>query len=598
MATGLWLAACHPEREATSFFPREQTLYLGGQQWGEPTSFNPLLNSPDWPVPGPSGAYNLLYEPLLLFNPESGRIEPLLAESYQIRDDAIEVVLNPAARWSDGQPVTAWDVKFTFELGRRYRSLNVSPRWQYLRAIELPDDHGAPATVADLPPYPRRVVFQLDRERKNPLLVLDALQETPILPRHVIEPLLAAGKGDLDEFTKLKFDRDPIGSGPYRLHSYSGEKIVLVRDDRYWGNAALHAGALPAPRYIIQLIYKSNDHFSVALQQGRLDASACFVPRLWLKQKKGVRSWYDNPPFFVSASILALIPNVTRRPLDDARVRRAIAAAINYRDIRELAVSGYSEPVEPGLILPFGLEGKYFSAADAQQYGTRFDPTRARALLKDAGYTSIFDRYGELVETRDAQGRLVPTVFIKSPTGWTDWESVVRIVVRSLRDAGLDAREKFVDANLYYSAELTGDFELLLDAPAPAPTPSQPWSRFAAMLSSEEWAPEGEKVYRNFGRFNKPGSPDHDPRVDALLRLIPTLGDESARLAAYRELNVIFMQAQPAIPLVYRPDEFFEVSVRHWENFPDAAHPYAPPQLPGNRLGTLALWRLRPVVAP
>jgi peptide/nickel transport system substrate-binding protein len=577
----LGLARCQPQADPGSSFAREETLYLGGQQWGEPNSFNPLVSSPDWPASGASGAYNLLYEPLLLFHPGSGAIAPWLAASYAVRDGAIEVVMDPAARWNDGRPLTGADVKYTFELGRTYKSLNVSSRWRYLKEVQLADEG-------------RRVVFVLDPQRPNPLVVLDALHETPILPRHVIEPLLAANGGNLDEVLKLKFDRDPVGSGPYRLHSYSSEKIVLERHDGYWGNAARHGGKLPAPRFIVQLIYKSNDHFSVALQQGHIDGSSCFVPRIWLKERKGVRSWYGHEPFFVSASIITLIPNVTRKPLDDVRVRRAMAAAIDYRDIRELAVSGYSEAIVPGLVLPFGVEARYHAAEDGRLHAPAFDPDKARAVLREAGYRAVYDAHGELLETRGPDGKALPPMFIKSPAGWSDWESIVRIVVRSLRDVGLDVRERFVDDSLYYAAELGGDFDLIVDAPAPEPTPSQPWRRFEAMLTSEEWAPEGAKAYKNFGRFNNPHAPGYNPRIDALLRLIPTLADRRALADAYRELNVIFMEAQPAIPLVYRPDEFYEVSVRHWDHFPSAADPYAPAQLPGNRLGTLALWQLRP----
>src|SRR3954471_23434700 len=99
----LGLARCQPQADAGSSFAREETLYLGGQQWGEPTSFNPLVSSPDCPASGASGAYNLLYEPLLLFHPGSGAIAPWLASSYAVRDGAIEVVMDPAARWNDGR---------------------------------------------------------------------------------------------------------------------------------------------------------------------------------------------------------------------------------------------------------------------------------------------------------------------------------------------------------------------------------------------------------------------------------------------------------------------------------------------------------------
>jgi peptide/nickel transport system substrate-binding protein len=587
-ALGLCVAVCLlVQCHGQGTFPRKETLYIGGMQWGEPVSFNPLLSDPAWPVPNSDQTYDILYEPLFAYNSETGKMQPLLGESYAATEDAITVTLNPAAHWSDGVPVTALDVQYTFELGKRFKSLRVGPRWAYLQEIRIDEgkaeDGGA------------RVAFVLAKDRKNPLSVLDALQETVILPRHIIEPLLEQSHGDLDEFTKLKFDKNPVGSGPYRLLSYSGEKIVLERDDNYWGNAALHHGERAAPKYIIDPIYKSNDNYSVALQQGRLDASICFMPRIWRKQPKGVRSWYDKEPFFVSASVLMLVPNVTHPPLNDTAMRRAMAFAINYRDIRELAVSGYSEPLQPGLTLPFGQEKQYYSEDDAKAYGAYYDPAKARQILKDAGYTAVYGSEGELVETRDATGHPVPTVYVKSPTGWSDWESIVAVVVQNLRDAGIDARERFIDANLYWSSIYVGDFDLIMHQPAAAPSPSQPWRRFDEVLTSEDWGPDGEKMYKNIGRFNNPKAPDYNPRISALLRSIPTLTSEEDLVKAYRELNVIAMKAQPTLPLVYRPDQYYEVSIRHWENFPSAKNPYLPPQVPSDRLGTESLWALRSV---
>src|SRR5260221_10586992 len=93
----LGLLGCRPKRDTTSAFPREETLYVGGLQWGEPSTFNPLSSSADWPLRNA----NLLYQSLLQYNPQTGKIQPMLAESYEVGADAIEVVLNPAARWND-----------------------------------------------------------------------------------------------------------------------------------------------------------------------------------------------------------------------------------------------------------------------------------------------------------------------------------------------------------------------------------------------------------------------------------------------------------------------------------------------------------------
>ncbi len=54
------------------------------------------------------------------------------------------------------------------------------------------------------------------------------------------------------------------------------------------------------------------------------------------------------------------------------------------------------------------------------------------------------------------------------------------------------------------------------------------------------------------------------------------------------------MKNQPTLPLVYRPDQFYEFSTKKWENFPTSERPFLPPQLPGDRMGTAILWELKP----
>jgi peptide/nickel transport system substrate-binding protein len=183
-------------------------------------------------------------------------------------------------------------------------------------------------------------------------------------------------------------------------------------------------------------------------------------------------------------------------------------------------------------------------------------------------------------------------VFIKSPTGWTDWESIVRIAVKDMRAAGIDARERFIDGSVFWQATAMGDFDLIMNTPKPAPLPSQPWSRFDSLLTTKDWKPEGVKMYKNQGRFNDPTKPDYEPRFDELLTLIPTLTDAKERIAAYQELNRLFMEHQPSLPMVYRPAVFYQISTKTWTGFPTSKNPYLPPEVPGERLGTSILWHL------
>src|SRR3970040_254469 len=109
---------------------------------------------------------------------------------------------------------------------------------------------------------------------------------------------------------------------------------------------------------------------------------------------------------------------------------------------------------------------------------------------------------------------------------------------------------------------------MIMNTPASNPSPSKPWSRFETIMTTQDFAPEGDKMYKNMGRFNDPKAPGYIARIDELLAAIPTIKDEQQLIQAYRELNRIFMQQQPTLPLVYRPDQFYEFSKKNWSNMP------------------------------
>ncbi|MEE0876965.1 MAG: ABC transporter substrate-binding protein, partial [Fibrobacteraceae bacterium] len=110
---------------------------------------------------------------------------------------------------------------------------------------------------------------------------------------------------------------------------------------------------------------------------------------------------------------------------------------------------------------------------------------------------------------------------------------------------------------------------------------------------ARDWQPIGAWAGTNIGRYNKPGSPEYRPEVDSLLNLIPLMTDNEQKKEAYRTLNRVFMEDQPAIPLAYLPEQFYEFSDRVWTNWPTEKNPYAPPQLPWIASGIKILWNLQ-----
>jgi len=563
-------------------FPREKTMYLAGVQWGDPTTFNPLDQNPSFPVWFPS---NLMYEHLVIHNTLTNKIDPLLARLHSQTDSVISFVLNPAARWSDNTPLTSIDVKFSYEIGKRYEDAPYGYIWDYIDSITVD-------TIAEGEGKAERVNFYIGKEEDNPLAILDVMIQTVIMPSHIMEAKIKECNNDFSKLLQDKMDKDPVVSGPYTLYVYSNEKVVCKRRDDYWGVAVLYQNRLPKPEFIIHPIYKSNEHASIALQKGELDFSSDYMPRIWMKAKAGVRTWYSSAPYFVPAVIPMITINCTRYPLNDKAFRRAMAFAINYKNVNELAFDGYSPDVKPGIILPFGIEKAYYAEEDVQRHGPAYNPEMAKKLLADAGYTSVLDKEGKLDYMINWKGERIPTLYIKVPTGWSDFEAMVKLVTKDLRAAGIDVREGACDESLYYQSQMVGDFDLFMDTPAGTLSPSLPWSRFQSIMSARNWRPVGERMTENFGRYNNPEEPGYNTTVDSLLRIIPALSDEAEKIQAYRALNVIFMQDQPTLPLVYRPEYFFEFSIKGWTNFPTEENPYAPPQSPCFGAGRNILWEI------
>ena len=571
---------------ASGSLPRQETLYLSGQQNDAPGTFNPLAESwmTTWPV---SGRFNLMYEPLLTYNSLTGEIESLLGTLVSKDNDSIVVDLNPAAKWSDGEKVTSRDVKFIYTMG----SINTS---EQISAIHVDTIKSEPAGAVE------RIAFLVNKkQRNNPLSVMDLMQAIRIVPAHVFEPLIEK-LGSKDEVKKLPMDKDPVVSGPYALRSADPNKIILERRDDYWGNAALHEGKLPAPKYIVHPIYKNNEHNTIAMRSGNLDASQSYIPRINRKAGAGVHTWLNEPPYFLPGAMPMLIINTMKEPLNDKRFRRALATAIDYMALRKFAVSDYTDQIKPGLIMPTALEGKYISDEDLAKYGVKLTITdekerveTVKQMLSEAGYKSVWNSDGTLDHMENAKGEKIPTMYITSPNGWTDWEAMVTIAVEGMRKAGIDIREGFVDGGSYWPAMGLGNFDLIMHKPVADVTPSLPWSRFNEIMASRDWQPLGAWAGTNIGRYNQPGTEGFRPEVDKLLSAIPLMKNADSIATAYRELNKIFMEDQPSIPLVYLPEQFYEFSDRVWTNWPTEKNPYAPAQLPWVASGTKTLWNLK-----
>lgn len=561
-----------------SSFPRKETLYISGFLWGAPTGFNPLDDSPSFPI---TGDVNLVYESMFGYNLLTGELEGILGKEYMLENGVLTIVLNENAAWQDGTPLTSDDVMYTFELHKKYET-NIHSHWEYIEEMQVDG--------------PQVVMFTLSQRKYNPLIMKKIIASTYILPKHIFKPMedealaLAeknAGEDEinpmavLEKLKEFKNDKDIIGSGPYTIMSYSAQKVALKRVDEYWGKVK-HGGKMPAVKYIVHPLFKTNDKFNLALLQGDNDLSQNFVPQIWNKFKKGVGTWYKEKPYYVPGTIPAMLMLLTEEPFNDPAFRRAIAHAVDYEHILNFSIYGYAPELQPGLIIPHGPESQYFDEDDAKKYGVSFDTTKAKSILKKAGY-----KWGSDGMLLAKNGKPMRQLYATCPNGWTDWESVVKTFVKGLRSIGVNVREKFIDKSLWMNNLTNGEFDFSMYTPYPTQSTATPWARFDAIMSSTDWQPSGKAMWQNQGRYK-------NQKADSLLTVLPKLSDDVSVKNTYKELNKIFMKDLPVIPLMYRPWFFYEFSTIHWDNFPTEENPYSPPQCLMVGAGINGLWEIKP----
>ncbi|MCM3782564.1 ABC transporter substrate-binding protein [Neobacillus mesonae] len=553
-----------PPSNETGSTPRNETLYVNGLQWGAPTNFNLLSGNPAFPI-NYGNSRELVYETLFMINQLNGDLEPLLGTKYEWIDDmTLQIELNPDAKWSDSTPFTADDVVYTYKLGEKY-DINWSNFWTYISDITAEG--------------PQTVNIALSSDNPNKLAILDSIELIPMLPKHIWEEVERSANDDLSTIRK-EVNENPIGTGPYKMHFYNDQKITIVRDDNYWGQKLF--GKLPAPKYITHVIYKDNAAGDLAFKSGQVDVSQQFIPQVWKMWEGGapIKTYVQEAPYYVPGSMPSIFFNMSKEGLDNPDVRRAIAMAIDYDKISELAISGYSAKIEPSLTLNTAAEAKYVDQDAIKDLQWTKDVDAANALLDSIGAEKGKDGIRVLNGTR------LGPFEIQCPYGWSDWNAALEIVAQSAKAIGIEIRTQFPEAPVWTNNLQTGKFDIIMNTPAGGVSPSQPWSRARTIMYSKDVAPLGEMAFWNWGRYQ-------NDRADEIIEEIPSVSDEGQLKSLYTELTKIWLTDIPSIPLMYRPWVFDTVNESVWKGFPtEGDGSNIPPQIAMDGAGIRTLYQI------
>lgn len=537
---------------------RNETLYTAGFQWGPPTSFNPFGAVRPWPV---QLYFPHIFESPYTINFLTGEIDPLLAAGPLEEDaEGAQFTLHEGITFHDGEALTAEDVVYSIMLPFENDGIPYGQIVDYITGAEAVDD----LTV--------RITY--NPEVVHPTMVRQLLTQVSVVPQHIWADREAEGIVSV-------VDMEPVGSGPYQVQTASAEQVIITRFEDYWGAEAV---GMPVPKTIVHPIFDSNDAGNLAFQRAEVDVSQQFAPQIWQMwedQELPVGTWYKEEPYHVPGGIPIMHINVSRPGLDNPEVRRALAHAINFAQIAETAMSRYSQPAFPSLIVPKGAEEQFFDEATVtgSEFAWEYNPERAKEILE----TELGATLEDGVYVLEDGTRLGPWK-VQCPYGWTDWMTALELVAQGAQEVGIDITTEFPEAPQVTINMQNGDFDLGM-WPIATVGATGPWLRFRDILDNRGVPEFGQTAFRNFNRFK-------NEEAEGLLDQIPTAADADL-VAHYARLDEIFRENVPAVPLMYRPVHFFEFNETYWTGWPTDENPYAPPTFHGS--GIKMLYGIEPV---
>lgn len=469
-------------------------------------------------------------------NDEPFTLYGLLAKGVET-DDARSYVtfhLNPKARFSDGQPVQADDVLFSWALLRDRGRPNHRQYYSKVARAEASD----PLTV--------RFDFGGATDRELPLI----LGLMPILPRHAVDP-------STFEETSLKA---PVGSGPYRVTAVApGASVTLTRNPDYWGrDLPINRGLWNFDEIRLDFYREANGYFE-AFKRGLYDFRVETEPLRWHDdydfpaartgevRRDVIKTTLPQPSEF-------LVFNTRRPVFSDIRVRQALTLLFDFEWINRnyffglyarragffvgSELSAYGRPPddrERELLKPFEsdlqpdiLYGSYRLPVSDGSGRDRSHLRTALELLSQAGY----DLDGKVLRQRSTKTPFTFEILVTT----RDQERIALAFTRDLKRAGIEATVRAVDAVQFDQRRLGFDFDMIQNRWDQSLSPGNEQSFY--------W---GSAAADTQGTRNYMGA--RDPAIDAMIAAMLEAREQPTFVSAVRALDRVLMSGFYAIPL-------------------------------------------------
>ena len=293
------------------------------------------------------------------------KLEPELAESWALAADGMSVTfkLRKNAKFHDGTPVTAKDVKWSFD---RAVSVGGFPTFQMKAgSLEKPEQFVA---VDDH-------TFRIDFLRKDKLTMMDIAVPVPCIFNSAAVRKHATEKDPWAlDWTKVNV----AGGGAYRLESYKpGQEVIFARYDDW------KSGKLPKIKRVVQREIPSAGNRRALLEKGDIDMTYEMPPKDFLEMSQGGKVNVVTTP--IENAIWYVGMNVKNAPFNNVKVRQAVGYAIPYEKILDNAM--YKRATR----MWGDKDNKAAGTGWPQVHGYKQDIPKARALMKEAGVENGFE---------------------------------------------------------------------------------------------------------------------------------------------------------------------------------------------------------------
>jgi peptide/nickel transport system substrate-binding protein len=432
----------------------------------------------------------------LLYLDNELKPQPLLAQAWDISPDGLTYTfkLRPNVKWHDGQPFTSADVSYTIlEVLKK-----VHPRgrtaFAKVTAVETPD--------------PLTAVIKLSQPAPPMLTALASSYESPMVPKHLFVGTDPSANPYISK---------PVGTGPFVFKEWKkGDYILLEKNTNYW-----QAGKPTLQRIVFRIISDASARAaSFETGEGHIGGLSPIpltdMPRI---AKNPALSIETRGYAYMSPYMLMEV-NLRKPPLNDVRVRQAIAHAIDRARMTQVVWLGYGQPA----VSPIPSQVTTFHSTDLPKY--EFNPEKAKKLLDDAG----------LKPGPNGMRFKITHDFI--PFG-SEYQRTGEFIKQQLSRVGIDVELRSQDLPSFLRRAYTEyDFD----------TTSLYYGAFADPTQGVQrlfWSKAIQKgvVFTNNTGYNS-------PEMDRVLESAQGENDPVKRKALYLEMQRIAMTDLPVIPLM------------------------------------------------